>query len=1010
MPRWTEARDLSPRSDRVVQSQSKRKRKKSSSSENAFSGSNDDSKFQGRKRPYTPPAASDEELHSSIQNSESDLVRNAPDQRRTKPREQKRNNLHEQKKDSESDEDHHLLLHPEDDNSFDIIKESAIRKEKQPEKTRSGEGNGEGDVSTLKRGNWKDNRHKDIDHSHRRNRYSPQNRKTGRSRLYEEYDRKRYGYRNREERRRDAQHLGRRYWQSDNGEENGRRRDGENLESGIVGQRYWGGDTENNAEKKKVGDKKGLRTDNRDEVSQVEKKDEDVPASLKNKSEQNYLTSRTAGAYIPPARLKMMQAQITDKSSIEYQRIAWEALKKSIIGLVNKVNVSNIGIIVRELFQENIIRGRGLLARSVIQAQAISPTFSHVYSAFVAVINSKFPQIGELIIRRLIIQFRRGFRRNDKHLSLSSSRFLGHLINQQVAHEVVALEMLTLLLETPTDDSVELAISFLKECGMMLSEVSPRGINAVFERLRNILHESQLDKRVQYMIEVMFAIRKDNFKDHPSRISELDLIEEEDQYTHLITLEEATNPEDLLNVFKFDPEYEANEEKYKTIKMNILGENASGSEDSDSGSESDEEDEDEEEEAEDTQIMDNTETNLIALRRTIYLTIQSSLDFEECAHKLLKLEFKPGQIVELCHMILDCCAQRRTYEKFYGLLAQRFCQLNKTYVEPIEEIFRGTYDTIHRFETNKLRNVAKFFAHLLYTDAINWMVLSHIRLNEEDTTSSSRIFIKILFQELGEFMGLPKLNERVKDPTLQEAFDGVFPRDNPRNTRFAINFFTSIGLGGLTDDLREHLKNMPKTSVVPASQVAGDKKGSSSSDGKTSSSSSSDSEGSSSSSESGEVSSGSESDVEASSSNCSSESGKKKQKSKKQGEFHKDGKQREKNKEKEKSPQKQSSLRRNLQDMQLENHSGKNYNELRELDGGLLKEKYRRQDKDVRNRRSESPQLRNYSEEVNPKSWDKANHRKEASKNHRSDRYEPVRRTEKSRRRSRSHSKEKRKR
>ena len=33
-------------------------------------------------------------------------------------------------------------------------------------------------------------------------------------------------------------------------------------------------------------------------------------------------------------------------------------------------------------------------------------------------------------------------------------------------------------------------------------------------------------------------------------------------------------------------------------------------------------------------------------------------------------------------------------------------------------------------------------------------------------------------------------------------FSGLFPRDNARDTRFAINFFTSIGLGGLTDGLR----------------------------------------------------------------------------------------------------------------------------------------------------------------------------------------------------------------
>ena len=68
-------------------------------------------------------------------------------------------------------------------------------------------------------------------------------------------------------------------------------------------------------------------------------------------------------------------------------------------------------------------------------------------------------------------------------------------------------------------------------------------------------------------------------------------------------------------------------------------------------------------------IIDNTETTLKILRRTIYLTIHSSLDFEECAHKLLKMQLKPGQEIELCHMILDCCAENRTYEKFFGLLA-----------------------------------------------------------------------------------------------------------------------------------------------------------------------------------------------------------------------------------------------------------------------------------------------------------------------------------------------------
>ncbi len=43
-------------------------------------------------------------------------------------------------------------------------------------------------------------------------------------------------------------------------------------------------------------------------------------------------------------------------------------------------------------------------------------------------------------------------------------------------------------------------------------------------------------------------------------------------------------------------------------------------------------------------------------------------------------------------------------------------------------------------------------------------VLSAIRLNEDETTSSGRIFVKVLFQELAEYMGLEKLYERIRDP------------------------------------------------------------------------------------------------------------------------------------------------------------------------------------------------------------------------------------------------------
>ena len=69
----------------------------------------------------------------------------------------------------------------------------------------------------------------------------------------------------------------------------------------------------------------------------------------------------------------------------------WELLRKSINGIANKVNIANIQNVVVELFNENILRGKGVLGRALIKAQMASPNFTHVYAALIAVVNTKVP-------------------------------------------------------------------------------------------------------------------------------------------------------------------------------------------------------------------------------------------------------------------------------------------------------------------------------------------------------------------------------------------------------------------------------------------------------------------------------------------------------------------------------------------------------------------------------------------------------------------------------------------
>ncbi|MEW5303967.1 MAG: hypothetical protein WDW36_006610 [Sanguina aurantia] len=681
--------------------------------------------------------------------------------------------------------------------------------------------------------------------------------------------------------------------------------------------------------------------------------------------------AKTGGVYIPPFKLARMMTEVEDRSSPEYQRLTWEALKKSLNGVINKVNAANIKMILAEVFRENLVRGRGLFCRSMMKSQMASPGFSPIYSALVAVINTKFPELVELLLSRLILQFKRSYKRNDKPVCSAAAKFIAHLVNQGVANEVLALEMLLLMLENPTDDGVEMSVEFVKEVGAFLQEAMPAGLHSIFERFRAVLHEGQIDKRVQFIIEGLFAIRKAGFDASGFKAvkPELDLVEADDQITHELDLTMPLKAEMELDVFKVDEGFVENEKRYAAMSREILGEeeeadaNGEGADDEEEDTDGEEEDDDEDGnggggggggggEAAQQAIQDQTQTNLVNLRRTLYLTLMSSFDFEEAGHKLLKVATAPGQEIEVVKMVIECCAQERTYKRFFGLLAARFCFVGRVYqvggmehgiggarggethqgqgfrgvtvpgaapvgrractaplcaarrarwsgpdagwerrLQPVtdaqhpdrsvaatihhtpasltetnrdlyEGMFQEQYAIIHRLETNKLRNIASLFAHMLSADALPWTALSCIRLTEADTTSSSRIFIKYLFQELSSTMGLLKLNERLGDRSYGEAFDGVFPKTSPQDMRFSINFFTSIGLGGLTDRSRDEYKAaLARQAQQQAALAAAKVEAASSSGSDSSSSDSSSSSGSdSSSSDSDSSSSGSDSD------------------------------------------------------------------------------------------------------------------------------------------------------
>ena len=85
-----------------------------------------------------------------------------------------------------------------------------------------------------------------------------------------------------------------------------------------------------------------------------------------------------------------------------------------------------------------------------MKSQMASPQFSPVFAALVAVTNTKFPELGELVVKRVVLQFRRAFKRNDKSVCVAATKFLASLVNQQVRGVEIVRSVFLFMVSLPS--------------------------------------------------------------------------------------------------------------------------------------------------------------------------------------------------------------------------------------------------------------------------------------------------------------------------------------------------------------------------------------------------------------------------------------------------------------------------------------------------------------------------------------------------------------------------------
>ncbi|GAA0149503.1 hypothetical protein LIER_08657 [Lithospermum erythrorhizon] len=231
---------------------------------------------------------------------------------------------------------------------------------------------------------------------------------------------------------------------------------------------------------------------------------------------------------------------------LQLQMTSWDDLQTNIRNLVKNVTSSNIKKTFQELVSQDLLRGRGLLCKEILETSLSSSASIPALASLVALINSKLEEIGILLLKRLVHELRTSYIQESYIRTLNLSELFVHL----TVH--------------------------------LLGRFSPPILDNVLGHLRYLttkatkdIHnnkQNQVLGRSACLIERLYTISKTKNQEYinPNNPG-LDIVDFDLQVTHSIQFGDYRNCTQVsLDYFKFDPGFLKNKERYSRLKRTLL--------------------------------------------------------------------------------------------------------------------------------------------------------------------------------------------------------------------------------------------------------------------------------------------------------------------------------------------------------------------------------------------------------------------------------------------------------
>ena len=519
--------------------------------------------------------------------------------------------------------------------------------------------------------------------------------------------------------------------------------------------------------------------------SEVEDEVVRLPTAKKQK-ENPYLppvtgASTPAAKYVPPS-LRTPAAEEEDEEVLKQ-------LRRQIQGLLNRLAESNLISILRSLEELYTRNPRqhvtatliDILVGLVADAAVLNDTFLVLHAGFAAAVYKLVgTDFGAQLLERLVQKIDHFYSASGSEgkQALNLLAFLCNLYIFQLVGSPIIFDYIRLLLAELSENNTELLLRVIRTCGQTLRQDDPSALKDVVLLLQRSVAkagEAHVSVRTKFMIETINDLKNNRMKAASSTTLTAEQTTRIKKTLLSLKNSRSLKPTEPLSINLADIRNSDKKGKWWLVGASYTPTtnppNPISNDDSDS-------DLSHSEPGTDLNALAKQQGMNTAVRRSIFTTLLSSVDYQHAHTQLLKLHLKNRQQLEIPRVLIHCVKAEEAYNPFYALVAAKFCAdraLRKGFEFGVWDFFRQMEDAEAGVGMRQIVNVSKFCGTLVAEQAFRMTLLEKLEFAPLEGKGEMflEVFLTTLFTAAKRPVGGKKVSDEEFESTIRSVFQQV---------------------------------------------------------------------------------------------------------------------------------------------------------------------------------------------------------------------------------------------